>query len=45
MVREHHYSPAELGDFYLDAVDFYGLEYWYNDVVSMHEEMKKASKK
>lgn len=44
VVREHHFSPAVLGDFYLDAIDYQGLVFWYDDVVKVSEELKAKSK-
>jgi hypothetical protein len=41
VVREHHWSPAEVGDFYIDAIDYHGLEFWYDDVTQMHEDLNK----
>lgn len=41
VIREHHWSPKEVGDFYLDDSDYKGLEFWYNDVKEMHDELKK----
>jgi hypothetical protein len=42
VVREHHFSPAQVGDFYLDAQDYQGLEWYYNDVRQVMDEMKKT---
>ncbi len=40
VVREHHWLPAQVGSLFLDADDHYGLEYWYNDLVEVNEELK-----
>jgi hypothetical protein len=41
VVREYHFLPATVGNFYLDPIDFDGLEFWYQDAVDLHNEMKK----
>lgn len=43
VVREHHFSPDVLGDFYLDALDYTGLEFWFEDVVQCSKEIKAKS--
>jgi hypothetical protein len=45
VVREYHFSPATVGDFYLDEIDFNGLRFWYDDVLEIHEAMKKKTPK
>jgi hypothetical protein len=44
VVREYHWSPAIVGDFYIDDMDVEGLEFWYNDIIEMHEAIKKEIK-
>lgn len=41
MVREHHWPPDIIGGFFIDAIDFYGIEYWYNDIKEVVANMKK----
>jgi hypothetical protein len=45
VVREHHWPPHKIGGFFLDAIDYNGLEYWFNDVNNYYDEIKKARKK
>lgn len=40
IVREHHWSPKEINGLYLDSTDHFGLEYWYDDVVQVHNDLK-----
>jgi hypothetical protein len=41
VVREHHWSPAIVGDFYMEEESYHGLEFWYNDVKEVHDSLKK----
>lgn len=41
VAREYHWPPEILGGFFIDEVDYMGLEFWYNDVKEMNEEFKK----
>jgi hypothetical protein len=43
VVREHHWSPKQLGDLFLDSIDYLGLEYWYNDVLAVDQEIKSRT--
>ena len=45
MVREHHFSPTELGDFFYDGIDYQGIEWYYEDILEVVKEMKKNNKK
>ena len=40
IVREHHWSPAIVGDFYLDDIDTDGLEFWFNDLIEYYAELR-----
>lgn len=40
VAREFHWPPETLGGFFIDDIDLNGLEFWYNDVVEVHEELK-----
>lgn len=42
VVREYHWSPAIVGDFYIDDIDLEGLEFWYNDILEMHDQLKRS---
>jgi hypothetical protein len=41
VVRYHHWTPETVLNLYLDDTDFFGLIYWYNDVVQVLEELEK----
>jgi hypothetical protein len=41
IVREHHWSPEMISSLFHDGIDYFGLEYWYNDVKEVVQEMKK----
>ena len=41
VVREHHWSPETINGLYLDSIDHFGLEYWYNDIKEVHAELNK----
>lgn len=41
VVREHKWAPDIIGALFVDAQDYEGLEFWYNDVLECVEEMKK----
>lgn len=43
VAREFKWSPDILGDLFFDAEDYQGLEYWYNDIVEMHKQLKGKS--
>jgi hypothetical protein len=45
VIREHHFSPAQVGDFYLDRIDYSGLYWYYDDVVAVMAQMKKKQSK
>lgn len=40
VVREYKWTPETIGNLYLDDMDFLGLEYWYNDIVSMNKRIE-----
>lgn len=44
VVREHHWTPEIINGLYLDDIDRFGLEYWYNDVKECVNEIKKKNK-
>lgn len=41
VVREHHWPMSEIESLYLDDADFFGLEWWHNDVEQKYAELKK----
>jgi len=41
IVREHHWTPEVINGLYLDDADHFGLEFWYNDIKRVTEELKK----
>ena len=45
VVREHHWSPTEIENLYLDDADFFGLMWWYNDILEVNEELNKKKEK
>jgi len=40
VVREFHWTPKKIESLYCDDADFFGLMFWYNDVLEMHKEIK-----
>lgn len=45
VVREHHWSPEVISSLYLDGVDYFGLEWWYNDSKEVEESLKSKKPK
>ena len=45
VVREHHWSPAQIGDLFIDSKDYNGLVYWSNDVREVYKKNKPKEKK
>lgn len=45
VVDEFKFSPATVGDFYLDSTDYKGLGFWYNAVLESARELKKMQNK
>lgn len=41
VVRSLGWSISDLKGLYLDDIDFFGLEYWYNDCVEVQKQMNK----
>lgn len=39
-MREHHWAPSEVGALFFDAEDIHGLDFWYNDVKNVNDEIK-----
>ena len=45
VVNYYKWSPKEIGDLFIDAEDYLGLEFWYNEVVRMVKELPKPPDK
>lgn len=45
VVREHHWSPSQVGDLYFDMEDYQGLVYWYEDVKEVDASLKEKTPK
>lgn len=43
VVREHHWTPNKIESLYLDDADFFGLKYWYNDILEVNDELDKQT--
>lgn len=41
MVREAHWPPEVIGGLFVDAIDYQGVEFWYDDFKEMHAELNK----
>jgi hypothetical protein len=44
VVREHKWSPTIIGDLFIDCQDYQGLEYWYQDVLKVSNEIKERTR-
>lgn len=40
VVREHHWQPEVIYSLFHDGIDYFGLEWWYNDVKEVSESLK-----
>jgi hypothetical protein len=40
VVREYKWSPAIVGDLFLDEIDFEGLVFWYKDTKEIEKALK-----
>jgi hypothetical protein len=38
VAREYKWPPDLIGGFFIDNIDHYGLEFWYEDIIKMIEE-------
>lgn len=43
VVSHYKWSPEAIGDLFIDAEDYLGLEFWYNEVKEMIKELPKPS--
>jgi len=39
-VRAHHWSPKEIENLYHDDADFFGIYYWYADVLEHVDQIR-----
>lgn len=44
VVREYKWLPNQIGSFFIDDNDIYGIEFWYNDVMKQVKALEKDSK-
>ena len=45
VVREHHWTPEQIGVLSVDGDDDYNsLEFWYNDISEVVADLKKKKK-
>jgi hypothetical protein len=40
VVREYKWLPKQIGSLFIDAQDYLGIEFWYNDSVEVHKELE-----
>jgi hypothetical protein len=40
IVREHHWTPNTINDLYVDDMDHFGIEYWFDDVKEVSDSLK-----
>jgi hypothetical protein len=45
VVREHHWPPDKIGGLFVDAIDYEGLEFWYDDLMDVNNKLKEAQSK
>lgn len=45
VVRTYHWNPEIISNMYCDSRDYYGIEFWYNDVVNQHRDLESKNKK
>ncbi len=43
VAREYHWPPDKIGGFFIDAQDFFGLEFWYNDIIEANKDFKNKT--
>lgn len=42
IIREHHLTPCVIDAFFLDAIDYHGIEWWYNDIIEADKQLKAS---
>jgi hypothetical protein len=45
VVNEYKWSPAIIGDFFIDNHDFEGLEFWYDEVIKIDQKINNNKNK
>lgn len=40
VVRAHHWTPDVINSLYHDSIDYFGLQFWYDDVRQVEKELK-----
>lgn len=40
IVNEYHWFPDKIESLYLDNIDMYGITFWYDNILEMHEKLK-----
>lgn len=45
VVRQYHWTPDYVDTLYVDAIDYHGLVYWYNDCKEIEKEIEKSKPK
>jgi hypothetical protein len=39
VVREYKFSPTDVGNLYIDEIDYRGLVFWYNDCLKINKDL------
>tara|TARA_R110002167_G_scaffold110087_4_gene280347 strand:+ start:10850 stop:10987 length:138 start_codon:yes stop_codon:yes gene_type:complete len=42
VVREFKWEPSVIDDMFIDDADYKGIKYWYDDIIDVHKQLKKA---
>lgn len=45
VVGEYKWPPDIIGGLFIDSQDYEGLEFWYNRVIEINEELEKLKPK
>jgi len=45
VARHYHWNPDLIEDFYLDDIDFHGIEFWNDDIARSSKEVTDKIKK
>ncbi len=40
VVRQYNWTPEIINSLYLDDADYFGLKWWYKDVLEVTEQLK-----
>lgn len=41
IIREHHFRPCEIDAFFLDAKDYHGIAWWYEDLEIVNKKLSQ----